>query len=294
MHTASRLDLSKYRLLLKTGDMSTTQEDQHRTFSGAIPEYYDTKLGPAWFDKIAADLARRLPADPGGDVLEIACGTGLMTRHLRERLDPRRRLVASDLSNPMLDYARGKMPGRVGIEWRQADALKLPFEDGEFAAVVCSLGVMFVPDRKGLFNEVRRVLQPGGLFLFNVWDRIEENTCVRIYAEVIEGMFPGDKEMHFRIPYEMCSEDLLRGLLVDGRFQPRAIERVPIAVEGVTARDVATGQVRGTPRGLLLAKRGIDFDVVIDKVTAALEKSGGTGTGFRAQCQVIAVEATAA
>jgi ubiquinone/menaquinone biosynthesis C-methylase UbiE len=274
--------------------MSATTEELQRTFSGSIPTYYDSCLGPAWFGKIAADLARRMPEDPGGDVLEIACGTGLVTHHLRERLAPRRRLVATDLSNPMLDYARGKMADLGGVEWRQADALKLPFADGEFAALVCSLGVMFVPDRRALFAELRRVLRPGGLLLFNVWDRIEENPCVRVYAQVIEGMFPGDKEVHFRVPYEMHSEDLLRGLLDHGGFEPRKIEKVRIAVEGVTPLDVATGQVRGTPRGLLLAKRGVDFDVAIAKVAAALEDMGGKGRDFRAHCQVIAVEATAA
>lgn len=273
--------------------MSPTSDDLQRTFSGSIPEYYDNKLGPAWFGQIAADLARRVPRDPGGDVLEIACGTGLMTRPLRERLDAKRRLVASDLSNPMLDYARAKMTDLAGIEWRHADALKLPFADGEFAAVACSLGVMFVPDRAGLFNEVRRVLRPGGVFLFNVWDRIDLNTCVRVYSEVIEGMFPGDKEIHFRLPYEMCDEDLLRALVGGARFKPPTIERVPITVEGVTARDIATGQVRGTPRGLLLAKRGVDLDVAIEKVAAALEAAGGKGTSFRARGQVIAVEAVA-
>ena len=273
--------------------MSQTSDDLQRTFSGSIPEYYDSCLGPAWFGKIAADLARRLPQDPGGDVLEIACGTGLMTRPLRERLDGKRHLVATDLSNPMLDYARGKMTDLPGIEWRQADALKLPFADGEFAAVACSLGVMFVPDRKGLFSELRRVLRPGGVLLFNVWDRIDLNTCVRVYAEVIEGMFPGDKDMRFSMPYEMCDEALLRGLLEGARFMPREIEKVAIAVEGVSAREIATGQIRGTPRGLLLAKRGVDFDVAIEKVAAALEAAGGKGKSFRAQCQVVAVEAIA-
>ena len=273
--------------------MSGTQEELQRTFSGSIPTYYDNCLGRAWFGKFAANLARRLPADPGGDVLEIACGTGLMTRPLRERLGARRRLVASDLSNPMLDYARGRLSDIGGIDWRQADALKLPFTDGEFAAVVCSFGVMFVPDRKGLFNEMRRVLRPGGRLLFNVWDRIEENTCVRIYAEVIEGMFPGDTDMHFRVPYQMCSEDLLRELLAGARFEPQKIEKVRVAVEGVGARDIATGLVRGTPRGLLLAKRGVDPDVVIEKVTAVLEAAGGKGTDFRGDCQAIAVEALA-
>jgi ubiquinone/menaquinone biosynthesis C-methylase UbiE len=274
--------------------MSATTNELTRTFSGSIPEYYDKCLGPAWFGRIAADLAQRMPQEPGGDVLEIACGTGLMTRALRERLDSRRRLVASDLSEPMLDYARGKLNELAGIEWRQADALKLPFGDGEFAVVACSLGVMFVPDRKGLFREMHRVLRPGGLLLFNVWDRVEENPCMRVYAEVLEALFPGDKELHFTLPYEMHSEDLLRELLTHGRFEPRKVEKIRIPVEGVTARDVATGQVRGTPRGLLLAKRGVDFEVAIERITAALESAGGKGTGFRATCQVKAIEAVAA
>jgi hypothetical protein len=91
----------------------------------------------------------------------------------------------------------------------------------------------------------------------------------------------------------MHSEELLRGLLADGGFKAQAIEKVHIPVEGVSARDIATGQVRGTPRGLLLAKRGVEFDAVIEKVTAALEEAGGKGVGFRGQCSVIAVEAVA-
>lgn len=273
--------------------MTATPAELQRTFSGSIPAFYDDCLGAAWFGNFAADLARRLPEDPGGPVLEIACGTGLMTRHLRERLDPRRKLVATDLSEAMLGYARGKLAGLQGIEWRQADGTKLPFADGEFAAVVCSFGVMYAPDRPALFGELRRVLQPGGLLVFNVWDRVENNPCTRVYSEVIESMFPGDEEMQFRLPYEMYSEELLRRLLRDARFHSPRIEKVRIVVEGVTARDIATGQVRGTPRGLLLAQRGVDFDDVIDKVAAALEAAGGKGTGFRSYCHAIAVEARA-
>jgi SAM-dependent methyltransferase len=273
--------------------MSATPAELQRTFSGSIPAFYDDCLGAAWFGKFAADLARRLPADPGGPVLEIACGTGLMTRHLRERLDPRRKLVATDLSEAMLGYARGKLADQHGIEWRQADATKLPVADGEFSAIVCSFGVMYPPDRAAFFAEMRRVLQPGGILIFNVWDRVENNPCLRVYAEVVESMFPGDEEVQFRLPYEMYDEHLLRQLLEGARFEPRKIEKVRIAVEGVTARDIATGQVRGSPRGLLLAQRGVDFDVAIERVVAALEKAGGQGTSFRSHCHAIAVEARA-
>ena len=111
------------------------------------PEYYDNCIGPVWFEPFAADLVRRLPERPPGDVLEIACGTGIVTRKLRERVDSSLRLVATDLSPVMLDYARKKLGEHTGIEWQEADALKLPFEDRSFGALVCGFGIMFVfPD----------------------------------------------------------------------------------------------------------------------------------------------------
>src|SRR5258705_6271268 len=126
-------------------------------------------------DSFAADLVQRLPEGPPGNVLEIACGTGIVTRRLRERLSPSLRLVATDLSKTMLDYARAKLDARRDIEWREADALKLPFEDGSFGAVVCGFGIMFAPDRQAALREARRVLIESGILLVHVWDRIEED-----------------------------------------------------------------------------------------------------------------------
>src|SRR5258706_5490495 len=102
------------------------------------PQYYD-RMGPIWMDSFAADLVQRLPERPPGEVLEIACGTGIVTRRLRERLSPSLRLVATDLSKAMLDYARARLDGRKGIEWREADAQKLPFGDDTFGADVCQV-----------------------------------------------------------------------------------------------------------------------------------------------------------
>jgi SAM-dependent methyltransferase len=265
----------------------------HATFDGSIPEYYDSCLGPAWFDGMGKELAGLLPANPGGALLEIACGTGLVTRRLRQRLDPSLRMVASDFSKAMLDYARDKLGDVDGIEWREADAAKLPFGDREFGAVACSFGVMFVPDRKAVFSEARRVLKDGGTFIFSVWDRIENNPCARVLAEVVEGLFPDDPEMRFRLPWEMYDVAQLRKLLADARFEVVRIEMKRLPIENVSARTVATGGLRGTPRVHLLTKHGIAVGEVIDRATAALEKMGGADV-FRAHCQAILVEARAA
>jgi SAM-dependent methyltransferase len=264
----------------------------HSTFSGSIPEYYDRCLGPAWFGPFGRELAALLPQDPGGDVLEIACGTGLVTRELRARLAPSRRLVASDLNKPMLDYARSKLGDR-GIEWREADAQALPFREGEFAAVACALGFMFMPDKPKAFSQARRVLKRGGTLILSVWDRAEENDAARIYAETIEAMFPGDEDMRFRLPWAMHDESALRKLLADARFDVVRIEKKRLSAGDVDPRTIATGQVRGTPRGLLLERKGVSMDEAIERVTRAIEQHLSP-PGARLHGQAILVEARAA
>lgn len=264
--------------------------DTSANFSGSVPEHYDSCLGPAWFDAFAVDLAQRLPAKPPGNVLEIACGTGLVTRRVRDRLDPTVRLIATDLSKAMLDYARGKLSDSKGIEWREADAVNLPFGDCEFGAVICAFGVMFVPDTTAAFREACRVLKEGGILLFNVWDRIDENPHAAASAEVVESLFPGDEEMRFRIPYEMHDPALLRRLLLQAHFGDVKIEKKRLQLDRVSARTIATGQVRGTPRSLLLAKRSVPLDEVVEKVAAALARVGGADS-YRGPAQAVVIEA---
>jgi SAM-dependent methyltransferase len=259
------------------------------TFSG--PQYYDKHLGPIQFDPFAAELVRRLPPRPPGNVLEIACGTGLVTRRVRERLDPALQITATDLSATMLDFAKAQLGEREGIEWREADALKLPFPDGAFGAVVCGFGIMFVPDRQAMLREARRVLVDGGMLLFSVWDRVEENPHALASAEVVESLFPGDAEMRFRTPYEMHDPALLRQLLAGARFRDVHIEKKRIPFEGVDPRNIAIGQMRGTPRSALIEKRGVPLELVIEKVAAALTARGGNP--YRGHAQGLIVEARA-
>lgn len=244
--------------------------DPRTSFSGSIPEYYDRCLGPAWFGPAAHELVKRVPADPEGNVLEIACGTGLITREIRKRLERSRKLVATDLNKSMLDFAGAKLAALEGIEYREADALDLPFADREFAVVVCGLGLMFVPDKKRALAEMRRVTKPGGCIAISTWGGIEENTYARVYAETIESLFPNDPEIRFRLPWELHDEKVLRELLAGAGYKDIEIvkNRMPV---GGDPRTIATGQVRGTPRGVLLEQKGMSMEDAIDRVTAAIE-----------------------
>ena len=267
--------------------------DAARNFgAGSIPEYYDSIMGPAQFEQFAADLAQRLPPRPPGDVLEIACGTGIVTRQLRAHLDPAVRLIATDLSKGMLDYALKKVRGE--IEWRTADAGALPFADGQFGAVVCAFGIMFVPDKKMAFREARRVLREGGILLFNVWDGLENNPHGRVADQVLQGLFPNDPAMKFgSMPYQFNDRALIGGMLADARFGQARMSPVRLECSTPSARDFATGQLRGTPRGQLLEERGASVDAVIDEVARGLAALGGERP-FRYAPQALVIEARAA
>jgi ubiquinone/menaquinone biosynthesis C-methylase UbiE len=265
--------------------------DAARNFGGTVPEYYESIMGPAQFEAYAADMVRRLPPQPPGDVLEVACGTGIVTRRLRERLDPAVRLVASDISEAMLNYARGKVRGT--IEWRSADAEALPFRDAEFGAAVCAFGIMFVPDKNAAFGEMRRVLREGGTLLFSVWDGLENNPHGRASSELLASLFPGDPIVRFgTLPFQFNDEKLIARMLAQAGFGGMRAERVRIPSSCPSAREFAAGQLRGTPRGQLLEQQGVRLEEVIDKLGAAMARVGGDAP-FRYTPQALVVEARA-
>ena len=147
------------------------------TFAGSIPALYDRHLGPVLFEPYAADKVRRFAHLSEGAILETASGTGIVTQQLASALPAAVRIVATDLNQPMLDHAASK-PGMARVEFRQADALKLPSPDGQFDAIVCQFGVMFFPDRVAAYREARRVLKPNGQLVFSVWDSLMRNPVV--------------------------------------------------------------------------------------------------------------------
>jgi len=185
-------------------------------FAGSIPQFYAQYLVPILFEPYAADLAARVAALRPTRVLELAAGTGVVTRHLTQVLPPDVSLVATDLSQAMLDQAAATGTVRP-VEWCQADAHHLPFPDGSFDVVVCQFGVMFFPDKVRAFAEARRVLRPRGQFIFNVWTRIEENAFADTVLQAVLPLLGTDRPPFMtRIPHgywdvSVIQEDLALG-----------------------------------------------------------------------------------
>ena len=151
-------------------------------------------------------------------MLEIAAGTGVLTRRLAIALPGSTSLVATDLNASMLQQAIAIGTQRP-IQWQVADALQLPFADASFDAVVCQFGVMFFPDKARAYAEIRRVLQPHGKLLFNVWDRIEENEFAALTELALERLFPARPPRFLsRTPYGYYDPVSIERELAEGGF----------------------------------------------------------------------------
>src|SRR5712692_9978628 len=194
--------------------MDTSNTD--KVFAGSIPKLYDTHLVPLIFEPYAADLVNRLSSGSRSRVLEIAAGTGEVTRALASVLPESVSIIATDLNQAMLDQAAAVGTKRT-VEWRQADAMQLPFHDGAFDAVVCQFGVMFFPDRPRAFSEARRVLRPGGAFLFSAWDKLAENEFADAVTEGLATLFPADPPRFMeRLPHGYHERARIERDLADG------------------------------------------------------------------------------
>jgi len=215
-------------------------------FAGSIPENYDRYLGPLMFQPYADDLAARLSDLRQGRLLEIAAGTGIVTRTLRSALPPAVELVATDLNEGMLRVCEQKL-GKASVSFRQADAQQLPFEDGSFDALVAQFGVMFLPDKRAGYREARRVLKEGGRYVFNVWDRVERNEVTAIADRAVSGLFPADPPRFVtRTPFGYFDADAIRADVESAGFGRVELEVVEKVSRG-TAEQAATGLCQGTP-----------------------------------------------
>jgi SAM-dependent methyltransferase len=271
--------------------METPETD--KIFAGSIPKLYDSHLVPLIFEPYAADLANRLRSRSLSSVLEIAAGTGVVTRALASVLAEGVAIVATDLNQAMLDQAAAVGTQR-SVDWRQADAMQLPFQNGTFDAVVCQFGVMFFPDKSKAFSEARRVLRPGGVFIFNVWDRISENEFADTVTSALESLFPEDPPRFMaRTPHGYHDRGSIERDLATGGFtaSPR-FDTVAARSRATSCRIPAIAYCQGTPLRNEIEKRdAARLGEATDIAAEAIGKRFGRGAvDGKIQAHIVTIE----
>jgi SAM-dependent methyltransferase len=218
-----------------------------------MPEAYDRWLAPAVFQPFAVDLARRAARLAPHRVLEIAAGTGVLTRELVAAI-PAAEVTATDLNVAMVEYGSHQAPG---ASWRQADALHLPFGSEQFDLVVCQFGVMFFPDKPAAFREIRRVLAPDGRLLFSAWSTVDTHDFAAALVAGIERAFPDDPPAFVAaVPHGYSDTGQAVADLAAGGLGCVSAESVRLDGRAGSAADVAAGFCTGTPLRLAIEARG--------------------------------------
>lgn len=244
--------------------------DGDRTFAGSVPQLYERYLVPLIFEPYADDLASRIALRRPSNVLEIAAGTGALTRRLASVLPRSVPIVATDLNQPMLDEAARRGTTRP-VEWRQADAMHLPFPDQAFDVVTCQFGAMFFPDKRKAFAEVRRALRPGGVFVFNVWDRLDQNEFTDAIEQALADVFPDDPPRFMsRMPHGYFDRAAIARDLASSGFEQQP-EFITLAARSRadSPRVPAMALCQGTPLRSEVEARGPSRLAEVTEIAAA-------------------------
>jgi len=261
----------------------------HASFVGSVPEMYDRHMGPLFFTPYAADLVQRLDVSQR-PVLEIASGTGRLTAQLVAHLGAP--VVALDLNAGMQRIAADRLAD-PRARWVTGNAMALPFPDRAFGQAVCQFGVMFFPDKARAAAEVRRVLKPGGTFLFNVWASLDRNALTQIAERVAASFFPDNPPTFYQVPFGYFDPDRIRGDLRTAGFASADISVVDLQGPCESARSAAIGLVQGTPLASVIRERGtVSHAAITDALAHEFEQRYGDGP-FETPMRALVVRAAA-
>ncbi len=220
--------------------------DERWQIAGSSAQKYERYVA-SWFASWASDLVERADLQPGWQLLEVACGTGIVTRAAGPLIGPTGTIVASDLNEDMLSEARRHSVAGAQVQWRRADAADLPFGNEAFDALLCQQGLQFVPDRAEAVAEMRRVLRPGGVAAVSVWRSAEHNPYISALAEGLSRHVSPDAGQTMLTPCGLGDRDVLAELFVEAGFSSVDVHAVTLAREPMDPAEAIGGNLAALP-----------------------------------------------
>lgn len=246
--------------------------DNASRFVGSIPENYDNGLGPHIFEPYADDLAHRIGTINPASVLELAAGTGIVSRQIRDALPQTASLVVTDLNPPMLEVARAKFAGEEAVSFEAVDATQLPYPDNSFDLIACQFGVMFFPDKARHFSESLRVLKPGGRYLFNVWGPWADNRFAELSYDVTRREYPENPPEFYKVPFSYNDPAEIERALALAGFASIDIDEVRFSDPIKSVEDFSRGLIFGNPGSAEIDARGGDCEEIRQQLEADLRE----------------------
>jgi ubiquinone/menaquinone biosynthesis C-methylase UbiE len=218
-------------------------------FTGQDAENYDFYLGPILFEPYARYLASKIDTANVTSVLEIACGTGRVSRHIRKTFPADVKFIATDISNDMLSVAKRELVNKQ-IDFQTEDAQSLSFGDNSFELVICQFGMMFLPDKKKGFSEIYRVLKPGGKFIFFTWDNTLNIPLFKLLVnDLVIPYFQDEDDSRFFVPFSLHQPKVLRDWMENAGFKNVETKNVILKSGSPTSRIIADAFFRKHPIG---------------------------------------------
>jgi ubiquinone/menaquinone biosynthesis C-methylase UbiE len=255
--------------------MGSMPEERLRQWVDSMSEAYDRWMVPTVFLPFAVEVARRVAARGPRRVLELAAGTGVLTREILAATGGSAEVTATDLNEAMVEFGRGRVPGAT---WQRADALELPFDDRRFDVIACQFGVMFFPDKPAAHAEARRVLAPDGSYVLTSWGPIEDHEFEVAVVAGLERAFPEDPPTFLQsVPHGYADLGVIVADLRAGGLEPVSAETLAVEGRMASAVDLATGYCTGSPLRAQIEARGGDTAATIALVTEELERRLGNG-----------------
>ena len=244
-------------------------------FTGSVPNHYDQYLGPMFFEEYAIEVSSRFDPSSVRLVLELCCGTGRVTNHLRQALPAAAKLVASDISPDMLAVARKKLSS-FNIDWQIIDFNQIPFNDDSVDVVVCCFGYMFAENKVKAFAEAQRVLRTGGTLILSTWDKLEYNEASQVFRTTVKKYFGDSLPETYKIPFSMHDPDAIKEQLHRAGFSKVTTEVVKKNAVCGSAKVAAFGLVHGGSIYDEIMKRNPAW---LDEITSIVENELGEKYG---------------